>query len=247
MKTGEKQPVWLQIHAALYHDIASGIYGKGQKIPTEAALAKRFDANRHTIRRALAKLQSQGHIHVRQGAGAFVNHAPIDYRLGKKTRFSQNLAGTGLQTGREVLRLETVPASEKAVKYLQLPKGGMVHILELVSLVDDAPFSYGRSIFPANRLPNLPDALRENESITAALAANGVADYSRAWTRLSAKAATGTIARVLHLPERSPVLRTVGLNIDADQLPVEYGRTWFHGERAQIVVEGDAFPLNSKI
>ncbi len=242
MKTDKKQPIWVQIHAALFHDIASGVYAMGQKMPTEAALAKRFDANRHTIRRALAELQNQGHIHVRQGSGAFVSHAPFDYRLGKKTRFSQNLAGTGLQTGREVLRLETLAASDKAIKHLQIPRGSKVHILEIVSLVDGAPFSYSRSMFPANRLPDLLDALREHDSITAALAANGVTDYSRAWTRLSAKSATGMIARVLCLPERSPVLRSVSLNIDTDQLPVEYGRTWFHGERAQIVVEGDTYP-----
>jgi len=241
MKAEQKQAIWQQIYISLSRDIATGAYPKGQKLPTEAALARRFDVNRHTIRRALAMLQDEGHIHVRQGAGAFVNQSKIDYRLGAKTRFSQNLAGTGLKTGREVLRLETLPATAKVAGFLQQPEGTLVHVLEAVSLVDGGPFSYSSSIFSALRLPDLCDALQTHQSVTTALAANGVTDYSRAWTRLTAKCAVGTVARVLHLSEGAPVLRTASLNIDANGVPVEYGRTWFHGDRAQLVVEGADF------
>jgi len=240
MNPEKKLPIWQQIHNALSREIATGLYSKGQKLPTEAAFALRFNVNRHTIRRALAVLQEEGHIHVRQGAGAFVSHSQIDYRLGKKTRFSQNLAQTGLETRRQILRLETLPAPQDARDTLKLSDGARVHILEAVSMVDGAPFSYSKSMFPAARFANLCEALRDSESITAALAANGVADYHRSWTQLTAKKASGTVARVLHLPENEPVLRTVSLNIDTTGAPIEYGRTWFHGERAQLVVEGDA-------
>ena len=103
--------LWQQIHETLTREIGSGNYPRGQKLPTEAVLARRFDVNRHTIRRALPLLQEDGLIHVRQGAGAFVSHGQIDYRLGEKTRFSQNLSGTGLDVDGVVLRLETLPAS----------------------------------------------------------------------------------------------------------------------------------------
>jgi GntR family phosphonate transport system transcriptional regulator len=105
--------LWQQIYETLTHEIGSGRYPKGEKLPTEAALAKRFAVNRHTIRRALAVLQEDGLIHVRQGAGAFVSHTMVDYRLSSRTRFSQNLTGTGLKSRREILRLETLPASAK--------------------------------------------------------------------------------------------------------------------------------------
>jgi GntR family phosphonate transport system transcriptional regulator len=90
-------------------------------------------------------------------------------------------------------------------------------------------------------MPGLPESLRNTGSVTEALAQNGVPDYSRVWTKLTAKRAAGAVARVLLIPEGAPVLRTISLNIDARGAPVEYGRTWFHGDRAQLVVEGDAF------
>lgn len=230
------QAIWQQIYETLARDIASGHYPKGGKLPTEAALAKRFDVNRHTIRRALASLRDDGLVHVRQGAGAFVSQTLVDYRLGTKTRFSQNLSGTGLSVEREVLRLETLPASKKEAEVLKLLEGSPVHILEALSIVDNAPFSYSSSIFPAKPLPDLLESLRHNTSITDALAENGVTDYNRAWTKMTAKRALGPVARVLHVQDNAPVLRTISLNIDDNGAPIEYGRTWFHADRAQLVV-----------
>lgn len=236
MKTGT---IWQQIHETLSLEISTGHYPKGEKLPTEAAMAKRFSVNRHTIRRALASLQEEGQIHVRQGAGAFVSQTLVDYRLGSKTRFSQNLAGTGLKLDREVLRLETLPATATEAELLHIAAGAPVHVLEAVSNVDKAPFSYSSSLFPAASVPDLPESLRAHGSITAALAENGVHDYSRAWTKLTAKRAIGPVARVLRLAEGAAVLRTISLNIDSLGAPIEYGRTWFHGDRAQLVVNGE--------
>lgn len=233
----QKQAIWQQIRQTLAEEIASGHYPKGEKLPTESSLATRFSVNRHTIRRALANLQDEGIIHVRQGAGAYVNQTQVDYKLGRKTRFSQNIDGTGLSRSRETLRLETLPASEREADVLNLPNGSRVHVFEAISIVDGAPFSYGRSVFPATLLPDLLNDLRETNSITAALEANGIADYTRAWTNLTAKRARGTVARTLQLPEGAPVLRSVSLNVDVDKRPLEYGRTWFHGDRAQLVVD----------
>ena len=232
------QTIWTQIYETLSKEIALGHYPKGQKLPTEAKMAKRFQVNRHTIRRALSVLQDDGAIHIRQGAGAFVNQTPLDYRLGSKTRFSQNLEQTGLSLDRKILRLETVPAAQKEAEVLALAKGALVHVLEAASIVDGAPFSYSKSMFPAERFPDLKDTLQTVTSITEAFRLNGVDDYSRKWTKLTAKRAHGTIARALHIAEGAPVLRSVSLNIDPVGQAIEYGRTWFHADRAQLVVEG---------
>ncbi len=234
----KKLAIWQQIYETLIKDIGSGHYPKGEKLPTEAALAMRFDVNRHTIRRALAALSNEGAIYVRQGSGAYVSQTMVNYPLNAKTRFSQNLLGAGLNSHREILRLETIAASRVEAQALHLPEGALVHVFEAVSIVDKAPFSYSRSIFPASRLPDMIKSLGKCASVTKALAENGVSDYSRDWTKLTAKRAEGTVARVLHVPEGSPILRTVGLNIDAEKRPVEYGRSWFHADRAQLVVEG---------
>ena len=112
----------------------------------------------------------------------------------------------------------------------------MVHAYEGLSLADGQPLALFRSVFPAARFPGLPDALRRLSSVTAALREEGIEDYTRAWTRVNAKLATATQALHLHLREGAPLLRTISLNIDPEGRPVEYGRTWFSGDRVTLTL-----------
>jgi GntR family phosphonate transport system transcriptional regulator len=234
--SGTAGAIWRQIRDALGAELGLR-YRAGDRLPSEAQLAIRFGVNRHTVRRALAELQTQGLVHSRRGAGVFVTAAPIAYRLGRRTRFSRNLAEAGQTGSREILRLETVPGTPAELDALGIAKGGHVHVLEAVGAADGVPFSCSHSVFPAARLPGLADRLRATGSITAALAACGVADYRRASTRLVAERATGAVARHLRLAEGAPVLRAVALNVDPDGRPVEHGRTWFSSDRVELVID----------
>jgi GntR family phosphonate transport system transcriptional regulator len=233
--------LWQGIHDTLAGEIGGGRYAPGARLPTEAELARRFGVNRHTVRRALAALTEAGRIHVRRGAGAFVTQARLDYAIGPRTRFSQNLAATGHTPGRTLLRIETLAADAAERRHLDLPEGARVHVTESISQADGVPVTYSRMAFPAARLPGLPAALREAPSITAALARCGIADYQRLWTRLTAERPGAMIARHLRMPETNPVLRSESLDIDTEGRPVEYGVAWFCSERVQLVVDRTSF------
>jgi len=71
-------------------------------------------------------------------------------------------------------------------------------------------------------LRNNADALRETRSVTAALTREGVADYTRRSTRLSAESASATHAIHLRCAEGAPLLRAVSVNVDDQGRPVEY-------------------------
>lgn len=233
-------PIWRQIRDTLAAEIGDR-YRPGDRLPSEAQLATRFGVNRHTVRRALAGMQAEGLLHPRRGAGVFVTGTPVSYRLGRRTRFTQNIAEAGRTGSREILRLETLPGTRAETEALSLAPGERVHVLDSIGLSDGVPFTYHVSTFPAGRLPDLPEQLRASGSITGALAACGVPDYRRASTRLAAERATGAIARHLRLPEGAPVLRAVSLNTDPTGRPVEHGRTWFSSDRVEIVVDEESF------
>jgi GntR family phosphonate transport system transcriptional regulator len=231
-------PIWQQIRISLAGEIGEGRFGPGDQLPTEAALARRFGVNRHTVRRALSVLQDEGLVHARRGSGVFVTHRPVPYRLGPRVRFSENLAESGHSGTREVLRLERLPASEEEAGFLDLDPGDPVHVLENVALIDGVPATHSRCFLPAGRLPGFAPAMQETGSITRALAADGVEGYARAWTRVSAGRADAAIARHLAMAEGAPVLRTVSLNRAAEGWPVEYALTTFCGDRVEFVVDG---------
>ena len=234
----QKTPVWKSIHTTLSGDISAGRYAQGDKLPTEAALAQRFGVNRHTVRRALAQLADDGLVHARRGAGVFVTHEPTLYPIGKRVRFHQNLRAAGRVPTKDILALETRTAGSEEAKMLSLPQAGMVHVYEGISRADGHPVALARTVFPADRFPDLPEALAKHRSITAALKQNGLADYTRAWTRFTAKRASATQALHLQIGEGAPLLRTVSLSQDADGQPVEFGQTWFAGDRVTLT-EGE--------
>jgi len=87
--------LWQDIAATLRSEIGGGHYAPGDRLPSEAQLAARFGVNRHTVRHALADLAQAGLVQARRGAGVFVTARPADYALGRRVRFTQNLAAQG--------------------------------------------------------------------------------------------------------------------------------------------------------
>jgi len=231
-----RDPIWRLIAATLQDEIAQGIYRPGGRLPTEAELSARFGVNRHTVRQGLAELVKAGLLHSRRGAGVFVAARPTEYALGPRVRFHQNVMATGRMPSRLITRLETRPARPEEAEALGLTPGAAVHVIEGVSLADDQPLAVFASAFPADRFPGLLIAMGNQNSVTAALLACGLSDYTRAHTRLTAKTANRLQANALHLQPGAPILRSVAVNVDAAGLPVEYGTTWFAGDRVTLTV-----------
>lgn len=235
------QPIWQQIRDALTREIAEGRVPRGERLPSEAALALRFGVNRHTVRRALGAMQDDGLVLARRGAGVFVMGSAVAYRLGPEVRFSRNLHAEGHTGSRDILRLETVGASRTEAQQLGLKPKAPVHVMESIGRIDGVPATHSHSVFPAEALPDLPQALSELKSVTAALTTCGITDYRRDWTRLTAERASGTTARHLLMPDGAPVMRAVSLNRTGDNRAVEFAHTWFCADRVELVVEGASF------
>lgn len=228
--------LWAAIAGTLTDEINAGHYRPGSKLPTEAELSTRFGVNRHTIRHALSALAEAGLVHSRRGAGVFVAAHPTEYRLGRRVRFHENVLAAGQTPSRKISRTETRPADAEETVHLALKPGDAIHVLEGISLANAQPIAAFRSIFPASRFPGLLEVVARTGSITAALAACGLEDYTRQETRLTAQLADPMLALALLLKPGAAVLRSVAVNVDAAGLPVEHGTTWFAGGRVTLTV-----------
>ena len=231
--------LWTAIVDTLRAELAQDRYPPGAQLPTEAVLAARFGVNRHTVRQALAGLAAEGLVQARRGAGVFVTGRPAEYPLGRRVRFHQNIAASGRTPSRKLTRLETAPATGEEAAVLALPSGAAVHIVEGLSLADGVAMAMFRSVLPAERLPGFLDHVAREGSITRALAACGVADYTRASTRLTAHVAGPVEAAALQVAQGAALLRSRAVNIDPDGNPVEFGTTWFAGDRVELTLTPD--------
>lgn len=235
--TPSKTPIWKAIANALRADLAEGRYMPGDKLPTEAALAERFGVNRHTARHGISALVAEGLLRTRRGAGVFVAATPTDYPIGRRVRFHENLIAAGRKPEKQALQIEQRFATKGEAKALQIATGGVVCTYRGLSRVDGQAMALFESLFPLERLPGMDASLRANRSVTEALSHIGVEDYIRASTRITAVRASATHALHLGLSEGDPLLRTTALNVDPEGRPVEYGRTWFAGDRVTLTLE----------
>ncbi len=234
-----KTPIWKSIALSLTSDIAEGRYGTGDRLPTEAQLSAKHGVNRHTVRRALSDMAEQGLVHARRGAGVFVAARPTDYPIGKRVRYHQSISASGKIPGKTILSLTTRAADAAEAEALGLVAGDRVNVYDGLSLADGEPVAMFQSVFPADRLPGILQALTETGSVTRALQICGVPDYTRISTRLTARAASATQALHLRLTEGAPVLHSLGVNADENGVPVEYGKTVFAGDRVTLTLGDD--------
>lgn len=79
---------------ALLGDIAAGRFRPGERLPTEAELAKTFSASRSTIGRAMRELQSRGLLNRQRGSGTHVARQDSK-RIALFTPFTHNASDLG--------------------------------------------------------------------------------------------------------------------------------------------------------
>ncbi|WP_160725077.1 GntR family transcriptional regulator [Bacillus sp. USDA818B3_A] len=65
-------PKYIQIKKGIHSWILEGRVKSNEKLPTESELMKEFEVSRHTVRKAIGELVSEGLLYSRQGGGTFV-------------------------------------------------------------------------------------------------------------------------------------------------------------------------------
>ena len=229
--------MWRRIADAIRLDIVGGKLLRGDKLPGEMALAARFGVNRHTVRHALAALAAEGVVKASQGRGTFVDQAKrLSYRIGKRTRFSEGLAGQARDLERTLLSTRIENANAAVAAALQLKPGAKTVRIETLSLADGRPLSRATSWLNYARFADFPEHFLRAKSVTAAFRASGVADYSRASTHISARHADAEETRLLKLAPGAILLVSEAVDADPDGRPIQYALSRFPADRLELIV-----------
>ena len=218
-------------------DIAAGRFAGGEELPTEPELAERFKVNRHTLRRAMASLAEQGLVRIEQGRGSYVQEHVIDYKIGRRTRFSEIITAQHRQPGGRLLQAYKTKADQAVARELKLRKQTLCIYLESLGEVDGQPVSLSSHYFPAKRFPALIPVYSKTGSITKALEHHGVGDYRRKVTRVMSSLPEPEEAALLKQASVRPVLLVESVNVDREGVPVQFSRTRWAGDRTQLIFE----------
>jgi GntR family transcriptional regulator len=133
------------------------------RIPPETELATDLGVSRTTVRDALSRLEHEGAVLRRQGAGTFVNTAGlrIKTRLEEMWSYEEMLRDHGYTPRVEVIGVHRVPTDRHIAEALGLAAGDEVIAMEKVFYEDDVPV-----VLTSNRVPSIliPDPIAEAEA-----------------------------------------------------------------------------------
>jgi GntR family phosphonate transport system transcriptional regulator len=229
--------MWRRIADAIRLDIVGGKLSRGERLPGEIALAERFGVNRHTVRRAIAELAEEGVVRAEQGRGTFVDQARrLSYRIGKRTRFTEGLAGQARSLERRVLSSRIENASAAVAAGLRIKGGAKTVRYDTLSSADGRPLSRATGWVDYRRFPEFAERLAVNPSITGAFRAFGVPDYARASTHISARHADAEETKLLKLAPGAIVLVSEAVDADPDGRPIQYALARFPADRMELIV-----------
>jgi GntR family transcriptional regulator len=73
-------PVHVQLEEQIKHQILTGNFGVGSRLPSIRALAGYLRINRNTVARVITDLEREGYVETRRGSGVYVAEPPVDTR-----------------------------------------------------------------------------------------------------------------------------------------------------------------------
>lgn len=234
-----RQAVWQKIAETLQQDIRSGLFDNGGRLPTEVVLAARFSVNRHTVRQAIGHLADLGIVVSHQGRGVFLRDAGLEYRVGPRTRLTDNLVRQGRRPEREEVRVETIPAPRAVSRALRLPFSASVQWLSYRTRVEGRLTCLNDHYFPTERFPAIGEDFLRLGSITEALRCAGIDDYLRASTRINARLCSAAEAKQLDLSRGRPLIVTAGVDCDLLGRPISVNQARMVADSVTLTVERD--------
>lgn len=232
-------PFYFQLAELLEHEIASGRWAPGTRLPSEPDLCEQYGLSRTTVRQALARLEQRGLIDRLRGQGTFVQRGEPGLWLLQSSEgfFQDEVDRMGRTVTSQVLRAERGPLPVWACRALELPPRSHGAILERLRSVDGAV-----ALYVVNHLvedvANAALAIASpNESLYRRLRERaGVVPHGGRRT-LEAIEAEPWVAALLELRDGAPVAYIESVAWDAEMRPFDCYRAWLRTDRTRIDIQ----------
>jgi GntR family phosphonate transport system transcriptional regulator len=226
---------WEETRDRISEEITTGRLAPDARLPSEPELCLLYGTRRHSLRKALAALVSEGKLRVEHGRGTFVERAPLlNYVIGSRTRFHENLMSQGLTASGETLAEMTIPASKRVASALGIEPEAKVFARSWRGFANDLPISLGWSYHDVARFPDISERRKTTPSITAIYKTYGIEDYRRQSTTVFTRLANEHETSLLMM---RPVLIVQKIDVDLDGTPVGFSEAAWAGDRVQFTFE----------
>jgi len=236
-------PLYIQIAGRLIAKLESGDLSPGEQLPPERDLSEKFGVNRMTLRRALQVLESQDLIVRKHGVGTFIAEPKIDRQMEVVFRFSSGIQNRGLIPGAEIISIEQIFAEPALAKDLGLSVSSPVYSILRLRSINQEPVMLESYKIPVRRFPGLDRYDLEKRSIYEIMEIEYSVPITRARQSFEPIIASEFEAKLLKINIGEALMLEKRLSYDGNNLPVEYGKDRYRGDRFRFVTEAAPFTL----
>jgi GntR family transcriptional regulator len=141
-------PKYIRVRDWLMEQILSSGFARGEKLPSESELVRRFDVSRVTVRQALESLRADGVIESRHGKGWFLRRFCAVQNLGRLQGFGEMLAPMGVKVRSKVLEIKECAIPKPVAQAFGLPEDCNVIQIARLRIAGGRVMSYDLSYFP---------------------------------------------------------------------------------------------------
>ncbi|WP_426118094.1 GntR family transcriptional regulator [Pseudomonas sp. DSP3-2-2] len=238
LSSDERLPLYQRLRDRLAEQIANNRWRPGEAIPTEAALSSEYCLSTGTVRKAIDMLVADNILERQQGRGTYIRRPQFQSSLFRFFRF-QTAAGERQVPESRILSIEPMTAPSAVSQALGLIPDAPVIRLVRLRLLDAQPVLAEEIWLPRVLFQALLDTDLQLHGpllypIYETLCGQVVA-YAE--ETLTAESVSDVHARLLHIPENSPVVVIERLARNYAGQPLEWRRSRGHASHFRYSVE----------
>ncbi len=202
------------------------------RIPSETILADQFGVSRTTVRDALGRLEHEGAIYRKQGAGTFVNTAglQIKSKLDEIWSYEEMLLAHGYAPSVKILSATVEKADEETAVSLNLTPDDKVLIVKKLFLENDKPVILTHNIIPVH----LIDGAYTDEDLLLPvyefLGENGRLQLSYYVSEIIPIIVSDELSDILQIPAQSPLITFNEIGHNENNIPILKSKSGFRDD-----------------
>lgn len=192
------------------------------RIPAETELADELQVSRTTIRDALSRLEHEGAIYRKQGAGTFVNKhgLQIKSRLEEIWTYEEVIRAHGYTPSTQILDLHTESAGEEVAESLAIAPEDEVLVVKKLFLADDQPVILAHNRIATALFENPYTAQDFRTPVYLFLEGNGRKRLAYYLSEIVPIIAGPELAKTLHIQANTALLSFSEVGFDIDNQPI---------------------------
>ncbi len=242
---GDARPAYLQVADALRAEIASGVVGPGDRLPSNTTIMDRFNVASSTAQRAVRTLVSEGLAQGVTGRGVFVRKT-LPWRVvsarylsvpmaGERDRWTTEGAADGRRADQQITFVGEVEPPDEVADSLRLVEAATAVVRKRVMLLDDDPVELADSYYPTElvsgtRIMEQGKVPRGARAVLADLGFPPRSVHETVRTRMPSPDGS----RALHLTKGTPVFNVVRTVLSDGDRPIEVDVMVLGGDRNRL-------------